>query len=141
MIGDDCQHVWLVPPAAFERGSWHKKYRIKCKKCDKAQTVDGSYAQRNLAVREEEPQVAPEPKPSKRTPVEHDYCKKQQGWEGEYLFVEGISVPPLIASGDEDVRQGDTVILSKSRRYVVRKFVVPRAVGYCWIAEVERTIL
>jgi hypothetical protein len=137
MIGDGCQHVWLVPPAAFERGHWHKKYRIKCKKCEKTQTVDGSYAQRNLAMRTEEPEVAPKPTKSKRTPVEHDVSDKIEGWQGEYLLVDGN----VMAAGFEDVKEGDTLVLPKGVRYVVRKFVVPRAKGYAWIAEIERTLL
>ena len=138
MIGSSCEHIWLIPPAALERDNWRKKYRIKCRKCSSAKTVEGAYAQRMVTAKDEQSEVAaPKPSPSsKRDPVEHDYCKKQQGWQGEYLFADG-----LIASGDEDVMESDTIILSNSRRYVVRKFVVPRAKGYCWIAEVERTIL
>lgn len=139
-----CEHVWLIPPAALERANWRKKYRIKCKHCGETQTVWGESAQRMvLAKKKEEPKVvAPKPKPpGRRTPVEHDFSEKKQGWGGEYLFGERKNGTALLAAGVEGVEPGDTILLPGATRYVVKKINVPRDKKHSWVAEIERTLL
>ena len=139
-----CEHVWLIPPAALECANWRKKYRIKCKHCGETRTVWGESAQRIvLAKKKAKPQVvAPKPKPpGRRTPVEHDFSDKKQGWGGEYLFGEGAGGTALLASGSEGVEPGDTILLTKGTRYVVKRIAVPSDGENSWVAEMERTLL
>ncbi len=140
------EHVWLIPPAALERAHWRKKYRIKCKECSETQIVWGEFAQRMVLAKNERAEVAtpkpkPKPKPTTSKPVEHDFSDRKQGWGGEYLFGEPKSGPTILAAHFVEVKKGDTVLLPKGQRYVVRKVVVPWGKDQSWIAEVERVLV
>ena len=139
-----CEHIWLIPPAALERANWRKKYRIKCKDCSETRTVWGEFAQRMVFAKNEKAEVTapkPKPKPATSAPVEHDFSDRKQGWGGEYIFGEPENGPAVLAAHFVEVKEGDTILLSKGQRYIVRKVVVPRGEHSSWVAEVERTLI
>ena len=144
MLDAPCDHVWLIPPAALENANWRKKYRICCEGCDTKKVVVGEFAQRMVLAKSREAEViAPKPKPEpvSEAPTEHDFKGRKEGWGGEYLFSDKGGGPAVIAAHFVKVKEGDTILLSRGRRYVVRKVVVPWGEDQSWFVEAERVLV